>query len=167
MISTVFLTSCKKDLSGYFLTEKDKISSKEKAEPVFYKVKWVSDGDTFWVDDGTENGLKIRMTGIDAPESVDYGDKFKEDFGMESHAFADSVLKGQQVRLEFDIVKFDKFGRTLAYVFLPDSTFVNELMVSEGYAVKFNYAPNLKYAEKFIQAEDLAYKNQRGLWKNR
>lgn len=131
----------------------------------FYKVKWVSDGDTFWIDDGTQSGQKIRLIGIDAPESIDYGDKLKEEFGEKSHHFVDSILKNKKVRLEYDIVKYDKFGRTLAYAFLEDGTFVNSKIVANGYAVKFIYAPNLKYADEIVQAEDSAYDNHLGLWK--
>jgi len=36
---------------------------------VFYPVSRIVDGDTFWIDDGSEKGIKIRLTGIDAPET--------------------------------------------------------------------------------------------------
>jgi len=35
----------------------------------YFEVKKVVDGDTFWVDDGSAKGMKIRLIGIDAPES--------------------------------------------------------------------------------------------------
>jgi micrococcal nuclease len=35
----------------------------------FFTVTKVVDGDTFWIDDGSEKGLKIRLIGVDAPES--------------------------------------------------------------------------------------------------
>ena len=131
---------------------------------IFYPVKWISDGDTFWIDDGTKSGKKIRMIGIDAPESVDYGNKIKHKLGEEAHKYLDSLLKGKKVRLTYDIVKYDKYGRTLAYVFLEDDTFVNRKMVEMGYAVSFTYPPNLKYTDEFNIAEDSAIYYNRGLW---
>lgn len=35
----------------------------------WYPVTKVVDGDTFWIDNGTSKGIKIRLTGIYAPES--------------------------------------------------------------------------------------------------
>lgn len=131
---------------------------------VYYRIKWVSDGDTFWIEDGSEHGQKIRLIGIDANESIDYGDKLKEKFGEEAHHFVDSMLKGKKVRLTYDVIKYDKYGRTLAYAFLEDGTLVNQKIVSYGYAHAFNYAPNLRYANEFVAAEDSAYENRLGLW---
>jgi len=34
-----------------------------------FAVKKISDGDTFWIYNGTEEGEKIRLIGVDAPES--------------------------------------------------------------------------------------------------
>ena len=51
--------------------------------PVYYSVKRVVDGDTFWIDDGSEKGLKIRLIGIDAPEPRNNGKKLKGYFGTE------------------------------------------------------------------------------------
>jgi endonuclease YncB( thermonuclease family) len=41
--------------------------------PVYYQVTRVVDGDTFWIDDGSEKGLKIRLIGVDAPSRVTTG----------------------------------------------------------------------------------------------
>lgn len=50
---------------------------------VWYSVTRVVDGDTFWIDDGSEKGLKIRLTGIDAPEPRNSGRKVKAFFGSQ------------------------------------------------------------------------------------
>lgn len=166
IILLLILNSCDR-IQGYFPWNEQKTEEVSKDSIVYYKVKWVSDGDTFWINDGSEKGQKIRLIGIDAPESVDYGDKLKEEFGEESHYFADSLLKGKKVRLTYDIVKYDKYGRTLAYAFLEDGTFVNQKIISHGYAVTFNYAPNLRYAREFNIAEDSAVEHNLGLWRLR
>ena len=41
----------------------------------YFSVRKVVDGDTFWIDNGSEKGLKIRLIGVDAPESRNSGKK--------------------------------------------------------------------------------------------
>lgn len=161
---SIFLISCEPIEQFNFPWSNNELTQQIEEDQTFYPVKWVSDGDTFWINDGSENGKKIRLIGNDAPESVDYGDKTKQEFGEEAHKFADSLLKNKKVRLTYDIVKYDKYGRTLAYAYLEDGTFVNKKIIEMGYAFVFNYAPNLKYADEFIEAEDAAFDNNRGLW---
>jgi len=43
-------------------------NGQETAGEIWFNVSRVVDGDTFWVDDGSEKGLKVRLIGIDAPE---------------------------------------------------------------------------------------------------
>ena len=93
--------------------------------PVYYPVKRVVDGDTFWIDDGSEKGLKIRLIGVDAPEPRNNGKKLKGYFGTESSDYLTRLIGGTRVRLEFDAGRYDQYGRTLAYVYLEDGTFVN------------------------------------------
>ena len=42
---------------------------------------------------------------------------------------------------------------------------VNEIMVKEGYALVYTYPPNVKYVDRFIQAQKIARGNKKGLWK--
>ncbi len=49
------------------------------------------------------------------------------------------------VRLEFDVQQLDKYGRTLAYVYLEDGTFVNAWLVENGYAMVMTVPPNVKH----------------------
>ena len=53
------------------------------------------------------------------------------------------------MRLEFDVEKQDKYKRLLAYVYLPDGTFVNAEIVKQGYASLMTYPPNIKYVDTF------------------
>ena len=85
--------------------------------------------------------------------------------GKKSTAFVKSKLSvGTEVRLELDVQPKDKYSRTLAYVYLPDGSMLNELIVREGYAQVMTIPPNIKYQELFIEAERDARKNKRGLW---
>jgi len=131
---------------------------------VFYNVKKVVDGDTFWIDDGSQTGLKIRLTGIDAPESKNSRTKEMAFFGREASDYLASLITGKRVRLEYDAGQFDKYGRTLAYVYLEDGTFVNATLVKNGYATAMTVPPNVKYSDTFLKLERKARNHKKGLW---
>jgi len=131
---------------------------------IYYNVKKVVDGDTFWIDDGSQKGLKIRLIGVDAPESRNSGTKEMTYFGREASGYLTSLIAGKKVRLEYDVGHFDRYGRTLAYVFLEDGTFVNATLVKNGYATVMTVPPNVKYADTFLKLERKARNHKKGLW---
>ncbi|MBL6962724.1 MAG: thermonuclease family protein [Bacteroidetes bacterium] len=153
-------------LAGTILDSCSAHREKEKNNE-FYRVKRVVDGDTFWLDDGSSKGLKVRLIGIDAPESRKTGHKEIGHYGHEAKEFLNRFLTAEMVRLEFDIEREDKYGRTLAYVYLKDGTFVNTELVKQGYAVALTIPPNVKYANLFVKFQRQARKNELGLWKKR
>jgi micrococcal nuclease len=73
------------------------------------------------------------------------------------------VLQGRPVRLEFDVERIDRYGRTLAYVWLGDDLF-NETLVARGFAQVTTYPPNVKYVDRFLAAQRDARSHERGLW---
>jgi micrococcal nuclease len=127
-------------------------------------VKEVVDGDTFWADDGTLHGLKIRLIGIDAPETRKSAKKDIGYYGRESSTYLENMLYGKKVRLVFDIERYDRFKRTLAYVYLEDGTFVNAELIRQGFAVVMTIPPNVKHADEFILLQRKARKQGKGLW---
>src|SRR5690554_4284766 len=137
----------------------------QQTKEIYYPVTKIVDGDTFWIDNGSEKGEKIRLIGIDAPESQKRFKRDKGYFGKESKEYLTSLLKGKKVRIEYDVTKLDRFGRTLAYVYLQDGTFVNAELVKSGYAVIMTIPPNVKYAEWFLELQVEAREKGRGLWK--
>lgn len=137
----------------------------EDAGVTWYTVTRVVDGDTFWIDDGSREGLKIRLIGVDAPEPRNSGKKLKGYFGSESSGFLAQLLDGRKVRLEFDVSRFDRYGRTLAYVYLDDGTFVNADLVKKGYATVMTMPPNVRHADEFVKLAEKARKQKKGLWK--
>lgn len=68
------------------------------------------------------------------------------------------------MRLELDVDQMDRYGRTLAYVYLEDGTFLNAKLVEEGYAVIMTVPPNVKYVDLFIKLQKEARENRKGLW---
>lgn len=124
----------------------------------------VVDGDTFWADNGTKRGLKIRLIGVDAPETRPSQYKDVGYYGEESKDFLEDMLEGRSVYLEFDVDSLDQYGRTLAYVFLEDGTFVNAELLRGGYARMLTFPPNIKYVEDFRKLQRRARRAERGLW---
>jgi len=109
----------------------------------------VLDGDTFVIS----NGLTLRLLGIDAPgRGEDNFDKSKD--------YLTFLVDDKELKLEYDNYQDDKFGRILAYVWIPcmkavieycrdDKALVNEIMIKEGLATKIFYEKRkkLKYDE--------------------
>jgi micrococcal nuclease len=131
----------------------------------YYTVVKIVDGDTFWIDDGTEKGRKIRLIGVDAPETRRSSRKEAGRYGVESKSFLTKLLSGKEVRLEYDVDPEDRYGRTLAYVYLEDGTFVNAELVRRGYAMVMTIPPNVKFAAQFLKLQAEAREEDRGLWK--
>lgn len=137
-----------------------------------YKVKKVVDGDTL---DVSKDGkiVRLRLIGIDTPETVDTR-KPVQCFGKAASDKAKELLTGKTVRLESDASQgtLDKYGRTLAYAFLPDPSTplgasgisFNEYMIAEGYAHEYTYNLPYKYQKEFKAAEKRAREEKRGLW---
>ncbi len=73
-------------------------------------------------------------------------------------------IEDKPVRLEYDVQKKDPYGRTLAYVYLDDGTFVNAVIIKAGYARVMASPPNVKYQELFVKLEKDARDQKRGLW---
>lgn len=131
----------------------------------WFAVTRVVDGDTFWVDDGSEKGLKVRLIGIDAPEPRNTGTRPKGYFGAESTIYLQQLLKNKKVRLEYDVSRYDRYGRTLAYAYLEDGIFVNAELVKNGFATVMTVPPNVKHQDTFTELAAKARRQNRGLWK--
>lgn len=69
----------------------------------FFKVTKIVDGDTFWADDGSAKGIKIRLIGVDAPESRNVLKKKKGYYGEEAKTYLSNMFEGQSIRLEYDV----------------------------------------------------------------
>ncbi len=129
-----------------------------------YNITKIVDGDTFWAENGKGNKIKVRLIGIDAPESRKTFKKEVSYFGKEAKLYLKSLLTGQKVKLEFDVSKSDQYNRTLAYVYLQNGVFVNAELVKNGYAMVMTVPPNVKYADLFLKLQQEARENFRGLW---
>src|SRR3989338_7120749 len=130
----------------------------------YYPVVKVVDGDTIVADINGKNET-VRLIGLDTPETVDPR-KPVQCFGEEASKKAKEILTGKRVWIEMDASQGgrDKYGRLLAYVFLPDGTLFNKLIISEGYGHEYTYNLPYKYQKGFRQAERDAREEKKGLW---
>ena len=129
-----------------------------------FKVTKVIDGDTFWIDDGTEKGKKIRLIGVDAPETRRTARKEIGYYGKEAKEYLVNLIGQSSVRLEYDVGRTDRYGRTLAYVYLKNGLFLNAELVKNGYAMVMTVPPNVAYADVFLELQREAIQYNRGLW---
>lgn len=116
-----------------------------------------TDGDTLRL-----SGIgKVRLIGVDTPEV--YGGV--ECYGREASAFTERVLPpGTRVTYRLGVEPRDRYGRALAYVWLRDGRFFNEMLVDRGYAQVLTIPPNVDYADRFLKAQRRARSGERGLW---
>ncbi len=121
------------------------------------RVVRVVDGDTVVL-----TGLgKTRLIGVDTPEV--YGGA--ECYGREASRFAHRVLRpGRRVRVTVGVEPRDRYGRTLAYVFLDGKRTFNEALVAGGYARPLTIRPNDDLAPELDEAARNARAARRGLW---
>ena len=117
----------------------------------------VVDGDTIIVHDPDGNRLRVRLTGINAPESVHEDESKNTEEGCQASQFMKELMADVDVvYLEYDEAQFDQYERTLAYVWIDiDGTYVmvNEIMLATDYAEPVYIKPNLRYADVFRQYE--------------
>ena len=129
-----------------------------------YPVVYIYDGDTICVRIGTEE-QKVRLIGVDAPESAQRDKSKNTPEGKLAAQWLADRLNRQQVYLEFDEQREDRYGRLLAYVWLSDGeTMVEDEMLLGGLAQILPMDPNSRYSERFEKLELEAKRSDAGFW---
>src|SRR5436190_712690 len=119
---------------------------------------------------------RVRLIGVDAPEAHD-SEKLERDarrthrskaaieaMGRRASEFTARRLQNEAVGLELDVERRDRYGRLLAYLWLPDGTLFNADILRSGYAHVLTIPPNVRYASHFRAIEREARLAGRGLW---
>ncbi len=117
------------------------------------QVVGVVDGDTVELGDGR----KVRLIGINTPERGEPGYNSASDL-------TDRLVGGRTVRLEYDRDRFDRYQRTLAYLWVNDSL-VNTQILRSGWASCYFFDGSMHHSREFLLAQREAMKAHRGLWK--
>jgi micrococcal nuclease len=105
---------------------------------------------------------KIRMIGVDTPETV-HPTREVEYFGREASNFTKESLLDKDVFLALDWDTRDKYGRLLAYIYLPDGACHNAELIRRGYAHTYTLFP-FQFLEEFRALEREACASKSGLW---
>jgi micrococcal nuclease len=142
------------------------LSAKESAtlQVDYFKVAKVVDGDTIDVDYFGKIE-RVRMIGINTPESVDPR-RPDECLGKAASAEAAKLLTGRYVSLESDKTQDDrdKYGRLLRYVKIKDGAFYNLEIIKKGLAREYTYKAAYHYQKDFKKAQTQAQRDKVGLW---
>lgn len=129
-------------------------------------VEKVIDGDTIKVKIESIS-YRVRLIGIDAPESVHPDQTKNTERGKQSSKFVKSILNvGQTVYLQKDQSDEDRYGRLLRYVWLIEPkeedllneqhiiyNMLNAILINQGYAVAKAYKPDILYQDLFEQID--------------
>jgi endonuclease YncB( thermonuclease family) len=129
------------------------------------RVNYVYDGDTLQL----ESGRKIRLIGIDTPEVFSRKHHIPADIkqqGLEARDALQALLNqsSRQVQLAYGQQARDRYGRTLAHVFLPDGTNLQAELISRGHAIAFTTPPNDRMSDCYRTQEQRARQQQLGIW---
>jgi endonuclease YncB( thermonuclease family) len=152
----------------------------------FAKVIKVVDGDTITIQKDiydSNSKVTLRLIGMNTPETVDPRKKV-QCFGKEATKKAKEMLLGKMVRVEYDKTQSskDKYGRDLAYIYVPEQQtnsvdegvytsetkskeiLFNKFMIKSGYAFEYTYDKPYAYQSEFKEAEKYAKQKNLGLW---
>jgi len=126
----------------------------------FLRVLGVIDDDSLELEGVGE----VRLIGVDSPELY-HPLKPVQYYAREASEFVRSLLGHSRVRLEYDEERFDKYGRTLAYVYLEDGRSLNEEIIKNGYGFALLRFP-FKHLVRYKQLEARAREAGLGLWRH-
>ncbi len=133
-----------------------------------YTIVKVIDGDTLDIDipDGDLEYTRIRLLGIDTPETKDARYDVMH-YGPQAEEFTRSLCENQAVSILIDTQSpaRDKYNRLLCYVVFEDSTVLNELLIERGYGYADLRFAHSRY-KKFVSLMESAARNRLGLWQN-
>ncbi len=127
----------------------------------------VIDGDTVEVDTAEGVTQRVRMVGIDTPETK-RPDTPVQCWGPEATTFARELLDGQRVTMRDDprVDLVDDYGRLVRYLVLPDGREYSVAAAEAGAARAYVYddtrPPQL--ADEIAAAQDRAEAAGLGLW---
>ncbi|MFC2160751.1 thermonuclease family protein [Acidobacteriota bacterium] len=144
------------------LTSEKEFKDSEKDSGVIYVVY---DGDTVGIEYPNGRKKKIRLIGIDSPETSHANEQVRL-LAQLSKRFTFYFLYNKQVTLTHDWEREDKYGRLLAYIWTEENGLFNEFILKEGFASAYLRFPfKEEYRQKFIRAEKSAQSLNMGLWR--
>lgn len=142
------------------------------------KVKFVRavDGDTIIVEDSGGSQNRVRLIGIDTPESVAAEEERNNEYGVMASDYTKELLSNiDTLYLEYDVDIDDQYDRILAYVWLDDvedtfdektieESMINAIIVKNGYGIAKRYEPTVAHDNTLQRLTKEANNANAGLW---
>jgi len=124
-------------------------------------VSQVVDGDTLRLKDGR----LVRFIGINTPELARKGNP-AEPLAKKARQMLESIIEksSRTVGLRFGVERKDRYGRTLAHVYLTNGASAEAQMLSTGMAAQIVVPPNVWSRECYRAAEQIARQTEKGVW---
>lgn len=147
--------------AGCAVQMEDIIANKE-----IVTIQRVVDADTVEVMNNEGDVFKVRVIGLDTPETY----REKECYGERADEEAKIILREfTDILLEYDESQGmrDRYGRTLAYIyFFGEGNWLNysEYMIKYGFGEEYTYGKEYKYQKEFRLLEAEAKNSGVGLW---
>lgn len=118
------------------------------------KVVSISDGDTITILDGNMTQHKIRIYGVDCPES-------HQDYGQKAKQLTSDLVFGKTI--EVKVMDTDRYGRTVGIVNV-DGKCLNEELVKNGMAWLYGQYCKASLCSQWKQYQEEARSGKIGLW---
>lgn len=124
------------------------------------QVRWVPDGDTLYL----QSGQKVRLKGIDAPETG-HEKNPRQYYALESRKRLEDLVEDRTLSIEAETLNADRYGRILAYVYLPDGRFLNSLLLRQGTAFFYPHPrQDQPHEDELLRSQQRAMHERRGFW---
>ena len=125
------------------------------------RVVEIVDGDTVFLDDGTE----VRLVGLQAPKLA-LGRRGFVDWPLADAARdrLSSLVLGRQVSLAYGGRRIDRHGRALAHLVRDDGLWIQADMLSRGFARVYSFEDNRTGVAEMLAAERRGRAAGRGIW---
>lgn len=121
------------------------------------RVVKIADGDTITVLAPGNRQVKVRLYGVDCPES-------KQAFGQRARQFTASLVGNKTVDVqEMDT---DRYSRVVGVVTVPGGKILNKALIEAGLAWVYTYYCKADFCPAWKREEILARQERRGLWRD-
>ncbi|MDR2869535.1 MAG: thermonuclease family protein [Deferribacteraceae bacterium] len=114
----------------------------------------IADGDTLTVMNEMGEEMKVRLYGIDAPES-------SQKYGAKAKQALQHLLDGHKVTVE--VIDIDQYGRQVG-VLEVDGININELMLEGGHAWFYGNYCRKSFCDRWELISAQARTEKKGLW---
>jgi endonuclease YncB( thermonuclease family) len=157
-LALVFATSCSRP-STQTIRSSNRSVDASGTQALTGRVVAIADGDTITILDSANTQHRIRLAGIDAPES-------HQAFGEQSRLNLSETIFGKDVSVSYQ--KIDQYGRLVGKITL-DGKDINLEQVKAGMAWHYKFYEDEQTPEDrelYARAEAAARATRRGLWQD-